>query len=229
MPRRQDREEHVVTADEQRLRGVADVGEHVVVRQHHAFRIRGCAAGVDDRQQVARLDGVARGLQFPRATFELLAAATQQLSERRGAVEFGGFGHHRDALERRQPRLHREHLARRVFVFGEAIACAAVLQDELHLRQRRVRAAGHARRADARERLIDQNPLVAVLRHDGDAVTAADAEVQQRRRERVDVRQQAQERDRLGALRAATRQEHPFAVRTDSLGLQGWERRLGGL
>jgi hypothetical protein len=73
--------------------------------------------------------------------------------------------------------------ARDAVVVDEHHAAPAVAQDELQLDQRSVRPTRHVHGADVGTSLIDEQPLVAVLGDHADAVAAADAEIEQCRRQ----------------------------------------------
>jgi hypothetical protein len=107
----------------------AHVRQHVGVRQHHALRVGGGAAGVDDRQQIVGRTA-ARAVERTPFGRQQPAAVAQQVAERertRPAVVL----HHDDAFELRQSAAHRQQFAGDPVVLDERDPAAAVPQDEL--------------------------------------------------------------------------------------------------
>src|SRR5579872_4634806 len=51
---RQDSEHSIISAQHENLGDLADIGQNIVVRKHHAFGVSGAAAGKNDRREVLR-------------------------------------------------------------------------------------------------------------------------------------------------------------------------------
>ena len=145
-------------------------GDEVLVREHAALRRAGRAGRVDERREVVLVaTGVGLGCVAVRASASNAASSSKRRISRRPAA-----------------RKHGLELLALLVVLGEGEHRLGVAEDVRALARgvRRVEADDDG--ADRHDRPVEQDPLEARPREDGDRVAAADAAGEERRAERVD-------------------------------------------
>jgi hypothetical protein len=171
---RQERQEHVVAAHRHLLGRCMRVGEHVVVREHHALGPPGRAGGVDDRGELQRVRVHARHpdrvLRQPALGVEhpLVARAACGPSHEQHAHQSAELVAHRRERLPLLERLEQQHLG------------PAVLDDVGDVVRPVLRVQRHHHRTQAHRRLIVGDPRGAVAQHHRHPVAGRDAVALQR-------------------------------------------------